>query len=46
MDALKNVQHFGARACCDEKTATRTIGFNELGMAGVDLQYRELSIRT
>ena len=46
MNTLKDSQHFRVRACSDEETATRTIGLNELAMAGIDLQDREPSIRT
>ena len=36
VNALKNLQHLAARACRDEKTTTRTIGLNELGMERMD----------
>jgi len=44
VDALKNSQHFRARACRDQQTAARTIALNEPGMARIDLEDRELSI--
>ena len=45
MNALKDSQNFRTRAGSDQETAARTIGLNELAMAGIDLQERELSIR-
>jgi len=46
VEALNNPQHFRTGTCSDEKAATRTIGFDELRMTGVDLENRKLSIRT
>jgi hypothetical protein len=41
VNSLKKSQYFGMRTCGDEKTAGRTIGFNQLRMTWIDSEDRE-----
>ena len=42
MDALKSVKHLNVWTGCNEKTATGTVGLNQLGMIGIGFPQREV----
>lgn len=45
VNPLKNSQHFRTRACCDQQTAPRTIGLDQLRVTRIDFQESEFRRR-